>query len=439
MTQFTVPVTWRVTSCDATVPDSIKIKVSADITSATVNDPEHFYMVDPRSLSGPFRNTEFSMEWYENRGLKSINSSVDDQTGPILINVATGLAKLAAVGLGQAAGSAPSTCPKAVLEALAVVNGDEKTPGSKASVEATEKLLAARTEEVTRLTTRATSMGNDVDGRTRDELGTAVRALEALSRQLRLDREKLDEQLEVITAKYTEPLTELGLKGPITLPKKQADAWNVTSSTAKNADVHLRLYSLEEQKATGGEELKTDDPEAELPKTGLPYREPRLSRVEVCLKKACDQKDKVVIKELDGPVLQTGTLFYLPFEARTFASVKNGATFSESGVLITATSNQPRAAGVGASDTFKGLSEQTAAFVTGQRGAETALINAKVAQAKAQKELNDAVAALGLPAPATSEAAAIAAFETEAAVAKAETTAIEAIIARDAARALLPR
>jgi hypothetical protein len=108
-------------------------------------------------------------------------------------------------------------------------------------------------------------------------------------------------------------------------------------------------------------------------------------------------------------------------------------------VLITATSNQPRAAGVGASDTFKGLSEQTAAFVTGQRGAETALINAKVAQAKAQKELNDAVAALGLPAPATSEAAAIAAFETEAAVAKAETTAIEAIIARDAARALLPR
>jgi hypothetical protein len=391
-------------------------------------------MVDPRSLGGPFRNTEFSMEWYENRGLKSINSSVDDQTGPILINVATGLANLAAVGLGSPAGPGSRTCPAAVLAALAAVNGDGETPGSTASVEATERLLAAKTEEVTRLTARATSMGNDVDGRTRDELGTAVRALEALTRQLRLDREKLEEQLEVITAKETFTLSKVGQEGPFTLPKKQVEAWNVTSSTVKNANVHLRLYSLEELKATA-----VGKPATKRPQTGLPYREPLLSRVQVCSPYACDQEKTKVIKKLDGPVLQTGKLFYLPFEARTFASVKNGATFSESGVLITATSNQPRAAGVGASDTFKGLSEQTAAFVTGQRGAETALINAKVAQAKAQKDLNDADAALGPPAQATPEATLIAAFETEAAVAKAETTAIEAIIARDAARALLPR
>jgi hypothetical protein len=445
MTQFTVPVTWRVTKCDPADAqgEGLKIKVSADVTSKTVNDPDQFYVVDPRSLGGVFRNTEFSMEWYESRGTKAISSSADDQTGAVLVNAATGLAKLAAVGLGKPAGpAAPPVCSAAVTQALAAI-GDDNAPGQSATVDRAQEAVAATTLSVARITARAAALGTNLDNGTRGELGRATALLDAQNALLKLEKAKLDKLLGDVTA--TTPLTFSGtnsqwVSGPTPLPAKALKDWNVDATTAQGLNVYLQLTMIESLPKL--QRAQVASPSGRSAKKGLPYREPLLGRLEVCSPTACGQANTKVVKKLETPVLQLGRMFYLPFEARTFASIKNGATFSEGGSLLTATYNQPRAAGVGASQAFKDVAEQGAAFVVAQRGAETARLNAKTAQAKAQKDYNEAVAALA-PAPADTNAErdakqkAIAAFEIDTTLAEAETASIEAGIARDAARALL--
>ena len=127
-------------------------------------------------------------------------------------------------------------------------------------------------------------------------------------------------------------------------------------------------------------------------------------------------------------------MFGLPFLGRTFTSMKNSVGFAQSGVLLTAGSSQVRGAGSGAAAAFKGAAEQTGAIVTGVRTSETAKIKARTDEVKANNELQAALAAQNAAAPDPDKQAAIAAFQTDATLATAERTRIEAEAALALAR-----
>lgn len=450
-TQFEIALAWRVTACKVDEPNGLKMKISADITAKTPLDPDQLYSIDPASLQGPFRATEFSMEWYEDRGTKSVNSTVDDQTGPAIINVLTGIGKLAGAGLLPAGGS--SKCSDDVLAALKAINGVKDAAGNvvvegqdsitKKAVKAVEEQTAV----LTRLTARAAALGATVDDQTRNDMGNAQRLLEALKNVLTLEQGKLKSLLEDVTDTRTITWPGDGLtfesKEPIRPSAKAMEKWSM-NSTSTGADIYLRLIpkdgqQLPSEAAAVGPDGSTPTPDPDPSFAGLPYREPRAMRLYICSPAPCAgtsaelEVSKDLVKTADAQVFQGGTTFYLPFKGRTFASIKNSAGFAQSGVLTTAGSNQPRGAGSGAAETFKGAAEQVAAIKVADRTAETARLTALTEEAKAKKALADAQAAL-VAKPVDEKQALISAYQTDATLATAERTKIEAEAALALAR-----
>ncbi len=213
LTQYQVALTWRVTDCDVKAgPQALKLKISADVKEATALDPEQYYVIDPRSLQGLFRTTEFTMEWYDDRTPKSITSSVDDQSAAAIGNVLQGVAKLASTGLIPA-GPNPVACTTEVLDSLKAikgVKGDPKKPGQQAVTQAAQKAVDDQTALLTRLNAAATAMGATIDDRTRRTLGQARARLEALTDLLALEQAKLKSYNDVLTDTKTITWPETG-------------------------------------------------------------------------------------------------------------------------------------------------------------------------------------------------------------------------------------
>lgn len=152
-TQYDVKLTWTAVSCDPNaIPPAapLKIKVSADFTGKSAFDPDRFYLVDLRSLSGLFKTSEANLEYYPDRTLKTINASVDDQTGTVIANVATGVGKLAAASL---TGAGLTGCDVGVASKLKAVETAEKAVDEKA------RDVAAKTVTSARATAKAASLG----------------------------------------------------------------------------------------------------------------------------------------------------------------------------------------------------------------------------------------------------------------------------------------
>jgi len=492
LTQYQVTLTWRVTACDpAAGPNRLKIKMSAETKETTALDPEQFYVIDPRSLQGLFRTTEFTMEWYEDRTPKSITSDIDDQTGVAIGNVLQGVAKLAAVGLAPA-GAGPVACSKDVTDALAAINGvkgDPRHPGQKAVTEKAQKAVDDQTATLTAMNAAATTMGAMIDNQTRRNLGQARAHLEALTAVLAIEQAKLKELNDVLTDTKTVTWPETGSDFASTEGYKPSKAaatrWNLDTSDT-SAMMFLRLTPLDEPglvpasapvvatpvpapaappAADGVPDLGAPpaNPPAPAPAPpptpapspvtpavyrapknipGLPYREPGRVRLDICRGGPCDgtpeQLDAAdrLVATTKGLALQAGTMMYLPFRAQTFAHIKNSAGFAQSGVLTSAGTSQLRGAGTGVTEAIKTGGEQVGAIVDADRAATTKRLNAAADEAKARKALADAEAALK-PAANADALAQIAAFQTEATLASAEKSKLDAQAALAATKATL--
>lgn len=443
LTQYEVALTWRVVSCTVGQQKPLKIKIGAEIKDKTALDPDQFYIVDPRSLQGMFRNTEFAMEWYSDRGLKSINSSVDDQTGAAITNVLTGAVKLAGAGLVPGGASKGIVCPEKILTTLEQINGKGKKEGQQAKVDRVKKAVDEQTLVLARLTAKAAAAGNAVDNATRRRLARAEETLYALTQQLTAEQKALKELVDVVsetrTVTWPRVGTEFASVRPV-LPSSEALARWGTDAQNLDLAIWFRLVPAdgttvrlaEAQRAANGHQ-----PRRAL--NGLPYREPQLMRLEICSGAPCEGTreelldKKALVKDAETLVLQAGPLLYLPFQGRTFANIKSSAGFSEAGTLTTAGTSQLRSPGVGASEAFKSGAEQVAALVDASLTADTKRLQAITAEAKARKELADAEAALE-PVVDAEKKAAIAAFQTDASLAAAERSKIEAELALAAAR-----
>jgi hypothetical protein len=437
-TQFDVAVTWRIVDCKSGEHGAMKFRISAEPKDRAAPDPDRFYAIDPRVLQGPFRTTEFTMEWYDDRSIKSVNSSVDDQTGTAIVDVLTGVAKLAGAAL-LPAGPHAFVCSDAVMKPLRRISGDDGRKGQEAIVKQAQQDVDDQTLIVTGLTADAAS-GDD---KAKKSLPVAQARLQALTAVLAAEQKKLEDLVGEISQTKAITWPENGHDAAQTQPVRPDDnvlqEWGVATTEA-SVNVYMGLLPLEG--AALSETPPVDGkPNKPIRVYGLPYREPRLMRLYICSPAPCGD-DRLtldsganVIKASDVQVLQFGTTFYLPFRAQTFASIKSSAAFNQAGVLTSAGTQQIRGAGSGAAEAFKGGAEQVAAIVTGAHSAKTARLQAQADELKAQKALQDAKAALA-PVPVDDKQAAIQSYQTDATLATAERSKIEAEQALAAEKAL---
>lgn len=437
-TQFEIPITWRVVGCDPSQPDGqqLKLKITAEAKDKATPDPSQYYVIDPSTLQGPFRATEFSMEWYDDRSTKTINSSVDDQTGTAIVNVLTGVAHIAKAGLFAGGGS---DCNAEVVDALGKIDGKE---GQEALTKQAQEDVEDQILVVTKLTAKLAAAGANADDQTKLQLANAQNLLERKAAVLAGEQSKLKRLLVVLAETRTVTWPETGSSfasdpaKPFRPSLEARQRWKM-NGTSPAANVHLALLPRDGRPLPTEAELKAQGNGA---RAGVPYREPRPMKLYACNPDPCgtdaaalDDVNKLV-KSSEVLVLQGGTMFYLPFRAQTFAHIKNSAGFAQSGVLTSAGSSQVRGAGSSIAETFKGSAEQLSAIVTNSRAAETARLTAKADEMKAKKALADAEAALA-PASDADKQAMIKAYQTDATLATAERTKIEAEIALQAARA----
>ena len=248
-TQFSLALTWRVTACQTGQPNPLKIKLSAEVTPSSILDPDHFYSVDPSSLQGAFRQTDFSMEWYGDRGTKSVNSTVDDQTGTAIVDVLTGVAKIAAVGLVPFGGQ-PAKCPPAVMGALDAINGVGGADGQEAITRKAQVAVDAQTLVLSRVTARAVALGTNIDDTTRKEIGKAQKLLEALTATLTAEQARLKALVEVVSDTRTIRWPDSGSKfvsdaaRPYRPSAGAEKRWSL-ASTSQGADVFFGLLPVD--------------------------------------------------------------------------------------------------------------------------------------------------------------------------------------------------
>jgi len=83
----------------AVLPTTFDVEVSAQAVPLALADTQQFYAIDFNDMQNGLKGTDYAVESYPNGTLKSINVTIDDQTGAVVQGVLSGAAKLAA-GLG---------------------------------------------------------------------------------------------------------------------------------------------------------------------------------------------------------------------------------------------------------------------------------------------------------------------------------------------------
>lgn len=418
-TQYEVGLTWRVISCKPGAENNdLGFKLSTTVKSKTGFDRQHRYIVDPSSLQGLFRSGEFTMTWHEDRGVASISSTADDKSGAIIGAVIGGATKLVGAGL---VGAGPGTCPDELVKTLQEIGNSNS--GQTARVAKVQKDVDDQTYLVTKLTAQVAAEGVQASKATREQLASAEKALKALIDLLETEKSRLSKLVEFVTDTQTITWPQHGAEWKSTeaiVPTGPARVRWQANSGSKDFAVFFSLVPLDPSvmSASGNTE----------PLPGLPYREPQPVRFDICTGNPCGIENAKVVSSTSTLALQGGQMLYLPFQARTFASIKSSATFSQAGVLTAAGVSQIRSAGEGAADAFKTAATETAALVDASRTAETKRLKAKADEAAARKALADAETDID-------KKAMIETLKTETALATAERAMIEAQMALASARA----
>jgi len=74
----------------------LTVELHASATAIVSADVNHTYVIDYRKTQAPTKTTDLVFENYENGTLKSVNVTVDDQTGAVIQSALSGIAKIAA-------------------------------------------------------------------------------------------------------------------------------------------------------------------------------------------------------------------------------------------------------------------------------------------------------------------------------------------------------
>ncbi len=143
MAQFEVKIIRRISECGA---NGMKVVTKFDVKKKLVEDPDHLYVIDPKSLSTFFNSSSVEVQFHEDtRTLKSLNAAVDDKAGP---------AAITAIKIAGAAFGIPAPPGGRALACNTATNIPQKVARANSEIDALKKLtlqLDAQTVKVTEL------------------------------------------------------------------------------------------------------------------------------------------------------------------------------------------------------------------------------------------------------------------------------------------------
>ncbi len=397
-TRYPVTLRWQVSACQAEVAgggaaaqERLVFDASVELGEPVVApDPAQLFVIDPRSLSSPFKTSQLSVEYSPSGGPVALNAKIEDRTAQVIAaagGLVTGVAKFRAVPVPLTPSSTPAA-PAAVTCSAAVKAALKAEPDQKKKVQAANALLDAQVAELKRLSELASPDEATRSALVKQQLSTGA-AKQTVANEVKSYQRLLDvlrhEQIELW------PSDGLSAQGHYALPAAVVQRWaaegpDIAMAAAwvkqSGTDVHLQL------RARDGLALPT--PPRVDEGLGIPVRMAAEGRLAACGGLACDANGTPMARRHDR-VLQLGLVYYLPCTSRPFSSVECSYAMDEAGRLKkmgSSTTTAAAEAALGAlGDAVKQATEarqvrSTAA--TKQLEADTAYLKAKAAREAAE-------------------------------------------------------
>lgn len=435
---------------------TVELDIGAAITPYALADLEHAYAIDYNLMQDGLKGTDYGVETYANGTLKSVNITVDDQTGAALQSAVSGAAKIAAalggfpldLSPGQAgiAGGVqpfaqwknaqpvrhlcrPEIRLRLMQRAALQAQVEAQSEAVAAGLKSIGKLEKAQVESIAARDAAKAALDsmdeNDpkqpqaqallkkleadlkaaskavADART--ELAAAEKGSEDTAKRLAAVRKALT----VSTSTLVRPVA-----GKLSFPMDDATkaataAWTEKGITegcapgdASCADFEKDLRATLSVHAGFHAQAAKSPAASDRPAGGIVYRQPVKAMLLVCREAPCVKPDGELVAEPSAVVLsspvdlpQLGPLAMLPLKNGPFQNNTIGASFSESGGLSKLT-YKSNAAAAEAAKAFEGTADTLMKFKDAKRNEEKTKLETAVSEAEARKKLVDAQLAL---------------------------------------------
>lgn len=439
---------------------SIQLKLEATLTAqatpAWAPDTAYTYSLDYDLMQSGLKGTDYSVEQYPNGTLKSVNVTIDDQTGPAIQSVLGGVAKFAAAAGGfplslgtkpQAAGSKPfqsfsawkdanssvvSPCKsdiklklyqRAGLEAQADANAEDALAQQKkvdkldaAQVKAIAELEKAKAalkeidsgdpkrheaEALVKKTTGDAKLAAKAVLDAKSELDDLAQAGDKVATRLAALRKGLT-VVHTTTFRPTFESRSLHVAGEL----EAISAWTNEATLKSCAEKTDMCDGVKNFETAISAYVAIHTPP--LPKiaanamadVGVYYRQPLRGVLVVCKKAQCTNDAGLLTAGPDSILLNTpadvpqlGALAVLPLKNVPFQNNTISASFAESGALTKVT-YKSNAAAAKAAEVFEASADTVLKFKDAKRKQESTKLDSSAAELDSQKKLVEAQLAL---------------------------------------------
>jgi hypothetical protein len=404
-TQYRIQLTRQVVGCGNQMKLSAGAKIEETRAAA---DPLHRFVIDPNSLSSPFKTSEIKAEYHPNGLVKTLNATADDKTGEVIANIGSIGVKIAtlAAGVGAAGPGGPEACHPDVVAALTkVATQKEKVKDATAAVE-------ARTAQLKAIKEKIVTLGAAVNERSRDDLSTALDLLAEATDTQKREARTLAKLMEPLS--HTETILwpangDVG-RGAFPFDRSVVRRWQNPATPGDDdpaelgkLDIFVQIISLSDtarilrterpRPATAGTADPTTPPDTVVPRLGIPYRQPDYGQLRICSASHCDEGGDE-LAEQRGNILQLGYVYYLPCQSRPFTSISCSYELAEDGWLKSMGTAQRQAAAVGATGAAGALLDSATSIHGTLAGDDLADMKARTDALKAEAELRAAQKAL---------------------------------------------
>ena len=432
-TDLTLKVVRKLQSCDNGV---LTFKTTFEVKPTQVIDEAHTYVIDPKELQSWIKSTSIKLEYHPNGTLKSINSEAEDMTGELLTAIAGTAVKLVS-GLPNPGSSADGNTASINLCNDNTQSLLDDVRGSKEAIKLGAAKLSIATDKVIFWTQKKKAAGKHW---TREQSREFTNAIDALQKS-KLDQDALSAHInqatDTLTLTHTVNLSSKNTANWFSVPidevtieeltkKKWLSAPGITSIAKEEClDQVQERQSKARQANTSTQETPNDTPvntilpecalglsvlmqpanvpHSEIrahingtgprtPTDGFVFRTPQLTSIDFTKAVLSPEDEYIAGDNIDSvqiSIAQLSNLYIVPFKSYPFSKLKFGASFSESGALISiaseSTSSVPKA--TSAFDNFISKAGEIKKIKAEEPLNE---LKNQTALLKAQKELEDA-------------------------------------------------
>lgn len=429
------------------------VDISAQAAPHWVADLDHAYSISYELMHQALKGTDYAIETYPNGTLKSVNITIDDQTGPAIQSFVSGVAKVAAAVGGFPLGGAQKAVT-AGIQAFADWKAQEvdkvslckpdvrfrllQRAGLQAQLEADgeagmamlkgiAKLEKAQVNQIAeRDKLKASLEAMDESDPKRSQASAALKKAEADLRATGkavadakasfASAQEVSEKTAARLASIRKSLTvsrstmlqpkHTKLAFPLEGAQEAEEAWvnpQVAALCKMDNQCDLDMGKLRRALAAHAGVLasvRKVEPMQAAVAEGIVYRQPVKATLLVCKQLACVDASGDLAAEpsavvLSGPVdlPQLGPLAVLPLKNTAFQNNTIGASFSEGGGLTKLT-YKSNAAAAEAAKVFDASADTVVKFKEAKRNQEKAKLDVAASELEARKKMVEAQLAL---------------------------------------------